>query len=167
MTRTADGKTGSSRKESRVSRESVLDVLEVPSPPPKPRGGVPGFSPAHTNAQVDLQQVLELAQYGLSAAEIMAQLNATEPLSTLEEPGVLEVIRRGRALGRAAIKKARYAAALEGRVTAQQACLRGLSAEPEEEPNPAEGVPPALTVRRTILEPMPEPDQTVPDPDSH
>ncbi len=100
--------------------------------------------PAHTLADA----VAELAARGLTPEEIAARLDCPVLAAETAPPWVEAAMERGRALGRAHLKEALYAAALGGGVTAQRQALALLHVGQSEPPeNPAE----AVAVERCVL----------------
>lgn len=130
------------RNRKRQKREGVLDCRDVPSPPPLRRSR----AEAEAAGGPDAAAVMRLAASGLSLGEILAELGWAEELSDVQRAAVEAAMRRGRALGSAALKQAQYRAALEGRVTAQAQMLALLEDGPTD--SGSEGV----TVRRRILD---------------
>jgi len=113
----------------------VLTERDMPSPlPERPQsaGGAqePGDEPEAREAMTpdDLAwQAEQWASAGLNLGEILAKLRWRGPMPPALRQAVEQAVRRGRALGAAEVKLARYQAAIQGSVTAQNHCLTELA----------------------------------------
>ncbi len=119
--------------------ESIVDLLDVPSPPPtggrrhagrtraEAEGGGKFRLKPSAKAVIDLTAVASLAAHGLTEEEILIKLGVCGGLSPGQQEAFAEQIRKGRALGSAEIKRAQYQSAMEGKVSAQNHLLTALS----------------------------------------
>ena len=142
-------RSGSRARKARDNPEgSVLDNIDVPSHSPgiPARAGNPtltggtilaGVWPGKTIGGPDLNEVERLAGQGLTLDEILVELGWEQALRPSHKLQLEAAIKRGRAKGSAALKRAHYDAAIGGQVSAQARMLTLLeedkdSAEPAE-----------------------------------
>lgn len=141
--------------------EGVLDNRHVPSPAHRRKreseevpaalavdGEGASLTPQAAREDSDLEAVERLAARGLNMEEILVELGWDGPLPPSRKVRIEAAIKKGRALGSAALKQAHYQAALEGKVTAQSHMLSLLGAA---QPETAEEEPPEFEVERVIV----------------
>ena len=135
--------------------ESIVENLGVASPPPE--GGRLEAGESATGPMAGAlkntmpfreAEVLPLAESGLSEEEILAELGWEEALAPSQRAVFEAIIKKGRALGRAKLKRAQYEAALDGKVSAQSHLLARMERESGASPEGEE-----IEVVREVLDP--------------
>ena len=132
-----------------------MEYLGVASAPPegrRPEAGESAKGPAIGALKISLPikeaELLPLAESGLSEEEILAELGWEEALVPSQRAVFEAVLKKGRALGRAKLKRAQYQAALEGKVSAQSHLLARMDSESGASPEDEE-----IEVVREVLDP--------------
>ena len=146
-----NGKTGACA----AGKEFSVEALGVASPPPGGRrleAGESATGPVVGTLKFILPfeeaELLPLAESGLSEEEILAELGWEEALAPSQRAVFEAILKKGRALGRAKLKRAQYQAALEGKVSAQSHLLARMDPESGASPEDEE-----IEVVREVLDP--------------
>ena len=138
-----------------AGEESFVEALGVASPPPEGRrleAGESATGPTARALKITMPfqeaELLALAESGLSKEEILAELGWEEALVPSQQAVFEAIIKKGRALGRAKLKRAQFQAALGGKVSAQSHLLARMDRESGASPEGEE-----IEVVREVLHP--------------